>query len=344
LRVAHFLLSNGRLIMIAALCAALVGSAAALVRPREYVATVAFTPSGGNRGNMGAVSGLASQLGLQLDIPGNGDGLPFYSAFVKSRALLSRLAATKYSVPLAVSGGQPAELGVLLGVGAREPGKRRREILKRLQRMISVRSEQTANIIEVKVTSRSPELSEQLALDILQKVNEFNIERRRVQASAEREFAQERVRDQTSTLEAAEGALAAFRMRNRSYLGSPELSLEHERLQRRVDLQQQVLSSLLQSLERARIEELRNTPVVTPIDLPLGSATPQSRGVVLALFLGLFFGAFLGVAIALARETFVRAQNSDPERYAEVAALVRRPWRGRPRRRVSSHSGSTDPG
>src|SRR5205823_7086627 len=183
------------------------------------------------------------------------------------------------------------ELATILGIDASNAGERRRKTLEKLVRMISVRGDAQANIVEVKVTSLWPALSEQLAAGAFEQVNEFNIERRRRWAASEREFSQDRVDAETGRLEAAENTLADFRKRNRSYANSPELALEHERLQRRVDLEQQVLASLLQNLERARIDELRNTPVVTPIDLPTGSAVPKPRGLVLALLLGLFFGA-----------------------------------------------------
>jgi uncharacterized protein involved in exopolysaccharide biosynthesis len=318
LRVGAFISANRRTIVRAALALSVLAAVATALTPRKYEATVAFTPSSDSRQNLGAVAGLASQLGLQIDLGTRGENLAFYAALIESRELLQRAVTSTYKVKRDDGAVREGNLIELLNVKGASPAVRRNRAVKRLDGLLTVRSNPQANIIEVKVATRWPELSEQIANRVLVLVNEFNLERRQSQAAAERKFVQSRVDTATSNLQASEEALADFIARNRVYANSPELSIRYDRLRRRVDLNQQVLTSLVQNLERARIEEVRNTPVVTPIDLPTGSAMPKPRGMVINVFLGLFFGAFLGAGIAALRQMRASAREHYPEIYAKA--------------------------
>jgi uncharacterized protein involved in exopolysaccharide biosynthesis len=96
---------------------------------------------------------------------------------------------------------------------------------------------------------------------------------------------------------------------------------EANRLQRRVDLRQQVYSSLAQSYENARIEEVRNTPVTTVITRPEGSALPVKGNLVLDLFLGLLLGSAVALVIIFTREYLEVQRRRHPADYAEFASL-----------------------
>src|SRR2546425_3467093 len=110
LRLAAFLLRNRRMTAWTAFGCALLGVGVSLVTPRTYVATAAFTPSmPQSRGAVGSLAGLASQLGLQVDLSG-GDPVAFYAALVKSRQLLSRVASDTYRIADGHGGVQVGDL------------------------------------------------------------------------------------------------------------------------------------------------------------------------------------------------------------------------------------------
>src|SRR5205823_13203310 len=98
LTVAHVLLRNLRTIGAAALLIGIATAVGTFLMPREYLATVAFTPSEGSKNSLSAMSGVASQFGLQLDLGAGGQSIAFYTSLVKSRELQSRLAAARYVV------------------------------------------------------------------------------------------------------------------------------------------------------------------------------------------------------------------------------------------------------
>ncbi|MEX2156173.1 MAG: hypothetical protein WD773_04980 [Gemmatimonadales bacterium] len=71
-------------------------------------------------------------------------------------------------------------------------------------------------------------------------------------------------------------------------------------------MRRQITASLMQAYEQARIDEVRNTPVVTVIEPANLPATSDARGLIKNGLLGLILGLMLFVASALARETFTQ--------------------------------------
>ncbi len=53
---------------------------------------------------------------------------------------------------------------------------------------------------------------------------------------------------------------------------------EHDRLERPVSMRQELVTAMAQAYEQARVDEVRNTPVITVIDQPesLSSDKPES--------------------------------------------------------------------
>ena len=70
----------------------------------------------------------------------------------------------------------------------------------------------------------------------------------------------------------------------------PELNFQQERLQRQVQLQQQLYTTLSQSFEQAKIEEVRDTPVITVVEPPEAPVRPDPRGLVRNAFLTIILG------------------------------------------------------
>jgi uncharacterized protein involved in exopolysaccharide biosynthesis len=136
-------------------------------------------------------------------------------------------------------------------------------------------------------------------------------------------------------MRSAEDRLQAFLQRNRDYRNSPELTFQQERLARDVSLQQTVFTTLAQSYEQAKIEEVRDTPALTLIDAPERPPQPDGSGLVKKGLLAVILGGLLGLGVALVREGFGRAHGAGSEELREFHALRRatfdqlRPWRRR---------------
>jgi uncharacterized protein involved in exopolysaccharide biosynthesis len=173
--------------------------------------------------------------------------------------------------------------------------------------------------IDLEVTTPWAELSQQVAARMIQLVSEFNLQRRQTKAGAERRFAEARVAEARDSLRAAEVRLEDFLQRNRDYRNSPQLVFQFDRLNRQVNMRQQLYTSVTQSYEGARIEEVRNTPVITlmePADLP---AKPDPRLAllkgILAGLVGLGLGAFLAAILHAFRGVFstIRRESANAD-------------------------------
>jgi uncharacterized protein involved in exopolysaccharide biosynthesis len=187
---------------------------------------------------------------------------------------------------------------------------------------VSVNTDVQAGLVKVSTTTRWADLAAQLNRRLLELVNDFNLQRQQTQAGEERVFVERRMQQAQGELEAAEAELENFLRRNRRYQDSPQLVFEASRLQRRVDLRQQVYLSLAQSFEQARIEEVRNTPVITVVDSPEVSVR-RSRGVVKSGALGLLIGILLAGTWVFVEEHLVRERLEKPEEYLEFQSLRR---------------------
>src|SRR5690606_9280112 len=141
-------------------------------------------------------------------------------------------------------------------------------------------------------------------------------------ARAEREFVGARLQEAERELREAEAELEAFLRQNRRYDQSAQLQFEYGRLQRQVELRQQVYVTLAQAFEQVRIEEVRNTPVISVLESPEGSARRRG-GRIAKVMMALAVGVMAGLLAALVRDFARRERTRNPADYAEFDSLRR---------------------
>ena len=166
-----------------------------------------------------------------------------------------------------------------------------------------------------------PEFSEQLNRTLLELTNTFNLERRQSQAAAERLFVEGRLHERQVELKAAEDELEQFLDRNRSIEASPQLQFQRARIQRRVTLADQVFTTLSQAYEQARIDEVRNTPVVTIVDPPEGSVAQDAFSSLARI--GFVLGLLAGIVLALVVELLSHLRRQNTPEFREAGDLLR---------------------
>lgn len=287
------------------------------LRAPQYAAESSFVPEAGES-NASRLAGLAVQFGLSLG-GGQTPGVPvvFYSELLTSNGLLTEVARSQFVVGLPEGDtlrGTPAELLQVKGRGAEDTERR---TVQKLRRMVSATTYRDAGLVRLRTTSKWAGFAVALNRRMLELVNQFNLERRQSQARSERQFIEHRVEAAEAALRAAEDQQRRFFERNRSYRESPELVLEAARLQRTVDQKQQVYSQLTQGYEQARINEVRNTPVVTAVDVPEGSQRRVDRPVFDAV-LWLLLSGVIALALTLGVESLDRYRLAQPEGYEDL--------------------------
>ena len=297
-----FLSRHRRLVLGTGLVAFLLVGLVTFFRHRSYTSTARFMPQA-SEGSLSRLSGLAATFGVTVPPADPGSSPAFYGELLKSRDVLRRTVQTRY----AFAAGGDSLRGTLIELyksRGKTPAARRDKAAKELLDNIEVIVSRENGTIDLEVTSAYPELSQQIGRRMIDLVSEFNLSRRQTKAGAERRFVEARVAEAKDTLHAAEARLQVFLQRNRAYQSAPPLLFEHDRLQRDVSMQQQLYTTLSQSYEVARIDEVRNTPVITLMEPPDLPAEPTPRLALVKGVLAGLVGLGLGAFIAAARQAF----------------------------------------
>lgn len=321
LKPVNVLLREWRAVVWTVVTTVILGAASTLWSGAPYVANSLVTPTVSGSADS-RFSTLAAQFGFNVGAAGATPSIGFYADVLKSEELLRTLALTEYRFALD-RGGADSTTGNFLEIAQIDDEtevERLQTAVDLLRKQIRVGQDPDAATLGISVSAPYAELAEQMNRRALDLLNDFNLSKRSSQAGAERKFVEQRLEAARRELDEWEEELRRFLEANRSYAESPRLSFEADRLQRRVNLHQQVVTTLSQAYEQARIDEVRDTPVITVVDAPEGSARrilPLLRNLVVAIVLGLFAGAVL----AFSRE-YLRAQRQfNPEDYAEFTTL-----------------------
>jgi len=320
LSLTALLIRRRRLLVSLAASSAIVTAIAAIVLPRTYTATASFTPQT-KRGSTSSAAGLAAQLGITVPNLDGSQSPAFYADVLKSREILSAVAAD--SVDLTRDGKSVrVAVGSVIGEGS-DSTRRIASAMKWLERHVATDVAQRSGIISVAVTTRSAPLSYQLVADLVDELTKFNLESRQSQASAERKFTEARLRESRDSLRIAESRGQDFLQRNRDYSRSPELSFQHDALTREISFRQQVYSSLAQAYEQARVDEVRDTPTLTITDRPAMPLEPNSRALVIKTLVAAIGGLVVGFLIVVAQEALAGARAITTSRAADEFGAMR---------------------
>jgi uncharacterized protein involved in exopolysaccharide biosynthesis len=280
------------------------------------------------------MAGLAAQFGVSMANNDGGESPEFYVDLVRSREILHKVVDASYPIP----GSSMAKTGTLAdiyGFRSGSPVERHEEAVNEVSSQLRADTDPRTGVIHVKVSATSPQVSRLIAEEILKQIIGFNRDRRRSRAQAEREFTERRMADAAGELRAAEGRQQQFLEENRVF-GAPALRIEQERRTREVGMRQQVYTELAQAYEQAKIEEVRDSPVITIVQSPETPLRPDPRRLVLNTALALVLGLALGIILALIAD-YLRTRSADgAEEFQEFRDLARQTWAGvmRPLRSV----------
>lgn len=330
------LVRRWKLIVATAIGCGVVAAVMLLLQPPTYSARTTFTPetasASGAAGGLGALAGVANQLGLGLGASSSVSP-DFFVKLASSTEVLRTTLLTKFPDPV-----EPSSSGRPLLEILEVPGKSPEERLQRgviwLQNLIEVTVDKPTGIVTLEVDMPGPKLAATVANHMVQLLNQFNLERRQSQSREQRRFTGERLAEAERNLRAAERTELAFLQRNRDYSSSPVLTFEVSRLTRDVQVKQELFLTLSKAHTEARIAEVRDTPVLTVVDsaiAPFRRSRPQrTKGVLLALMVGTLFGVAIAYVVDFRRRAV-------PEQHPDYFAM-REAW-GEARREVGSALG-----
>ena len=295
-------------------------------RPRMYRASSSFMPNSATEGQGAGLGSIAAQLGISFSTGSPGQSPDFYSELLLTRDILRDAVQTQYEIE--VNGRR--ERGDLVhffelddpALASTAPGRTPLDqAIKALRGAVSTDVSFQTGIVQAAVSTENPKLSEAILSRLIALTQDFDLNKRRTQASARRQFAEGQLREARADLTQAQNALEAFVSSNRLFQSSPRQILEQEKLAQEVLLRQTVYAAISQAYEQARMDEVRNTPVITVLETPEGTAAPQSRGTIGRTFTGLVLGLLAALFVALLRESARSARNARDADFEEFLTL-----------------------
>jgi uncharacterized protein involved in exopolysaccharide biosynthesis len=317
------------LLLIAVATAAMI--AFALLRPRAYTSTASFVPEATRAPT--SLSGLAAQFGVTVPSQQSTESSQFYVDLLRSRSVLEAAVETPYSF-VSESGPVTKTLVQVYEPRGATAELRREAAVKRLDRSLSTGISSKTDVITVRVTAPDPRLAQQVNLRLLALLSNFNMSKRQSRAREERRFAEQRLQESKAELRVAEDRLQIFLERNRSVANAPSLAFQEDRLRSDLLVLRQLVTMLQQSAEQARMDAVRDTPVITVVETADVPTHADSRGLIKFGLLGVLLGGVLGVAVALARNVLERTGTMESVEFQEFRVLWREtrsdlthPWR-----------------
>lgn len=327
LTLLNVLLRHGKIIGMVALIPALAAAVPTLFGGRSYSATASFVPQ---LSGMSAISGLAAQFGLSTSSSDPSQSPAFYIELVQSREILGPVAQQSYKRN--ENSAAPESTFVQLHGGKEVgPAKRRQAAIQYLRNVVKAKSSTTTNVITLTVTDHSPWIADQVLNNVLARLNDFNLRRRQGQATVEKQFAEARLAEVGANLRSAEDKLQLFLETNRVRV-APELTLDEDRLRRNIEMQQQLYNSLLESFETAKLNEVRDNPVINIIDQPEIPVLADGRGFTKRFIVGFLIGFLVGVISVILREYWRLVARTDPIGATELTSNFRSLMRRRTKR------------
>jgi uncharacterized protein involved in exopolysaccharide biosynthesis len=305
-----------------------------LTSPRYFTTDAGFMAQGGR--GQSQLSELAQQFGLGGggDGAGAGQSAAFYMDLLESRSILAAVGNRDYSMRTD-SGVLTGNIIKIYGIRAKNPAIQKARMIDALKGQVEEAANARTGVITIKVHARTPEMAVQIARNILEEVNTFNLNRRQAQAGAERNFVEKRLGDTEMELRQAEENLQSFLTENREFRSSPSLQVEYDRLNRTVSMRQQLYNSLAQLYEQAKIEEVKDLPVITVVEPPETPIAPDAHGGLLKTLIGIIVGVAMGILIAFGGHLItLMTRNQQSDDFVEFARLSREamddlthPWR-----------------
>lgn len=165
--------------------------------------------------------------------------------------------------------------------------------------LLNVNEDRRTGLIKVNIEMESPFLAAEVANFIGSEIQSYIQKQNSAQAAKEKLFISDRLIVVKAELEDLETNLKNFKERNRGYEVSPDLFMKYSQKLREVEAKQQVYVTLQQQLELARINEVKQTPIINILDdarPPVNKSKPN-RAIITILFIlsGLLISSIVSI-------------------------------------------------
>lgn len=267
-----------------------------LLIPDKYTAELTILPELEKNKLMG-FSGISDLAGLTGINVGDAPVAKLYPMIIKSARILKEVIYKKYKTS---SNSDSVSLIQFWNIEKGSEAEKFERALKQLQTAMEVEFDNRLGTLRLKVVMEDPKLAADVANSITTELDLYTRVKRRTSVTAQREFIEQRLADVSQSLRMAEDSIKIFREKNRRIIDSPQLLIEQGRLERAVQINSTVFIELKKQIEIAKIEEIKNIPIINILDaarVPVQKTSPYRRSIVVIAFFLSFVIAVIVVAL-----------------------------------------------
>ena len=261
-----------------------VSIAVSLLLPPYYRSTATILPETqtSKLASLGGLTDLAALAGV--NVGGEGSLVKLYPVIVKSESVLRDVIYDRYKTTEF-----PDSVDLIRYWKIKEPTPEGayEDALLALRENLEVSMDARTSVLTVSILTREPKLSADIVNNVVDRLDAFILTKRATSASEQRKFIEGRLAEVRQDLTKSEDALKEFRERN-AQARSPQLMLEQGRLERDLQINTTLFVELKKQYELAKIEEVKNTPVVNVMDLArptIDKERPKRRIIVTLAFI-----------------------------------------------------------
>jgi len=141
---------------------------------------------------------------------------------------------------------------------------------KSIDAITDISTDKKTGVISVSIETKYPELSQQILTQTLAELENFNLYKRKSQASSREKYLARELITRDQELREAESKLEEFQSSNRDWYGSsdPEILRTLADLQRDIEIKSRTYTFLKEQYEIARLDVQKDIPVVGILDPP----------------------------------------------------------------------------
>jgi uncharacterized protein involved in exopolysaccharide biosynthesis len=311
------------LLLIIILGATAIATIWVMLLPPIYRAQTIILPEL-EKSKIGELAGLS-----QLAAVATGVEVPFarlYPTIITSEAVLNAAILHKYNTKRF---DHPVDLLEYWGLRDASPRANLEGALGRIRNQVmQVTLEPRTNVVKIVVDAGEPQLAADLANEITSQFDYYTRQVRKTNASEQRKFIEQRLKEMQDELKKSEEKLKRFREENRRVSDSPQLMLEQERLMRDVSINTTLFTELKKQFELAKIQEVKDIPVINILESaspPAGKVGPKKRATIIVTFVISLIVSLLGVVLwCLRRDQISVVLRMFNEKFPVVQVLGRK--------------------
>jgi uncharacterized protein involved in exopolysaccharide biosynthesis len=232
-----------------------------LIAKPYFESTVTILPEYGSKSTtLSGLSQLASLAGVRV-----GEGAPteIYQNLIFSETVLGSVIYSKYKTEKFKDSVNLIQYFLKSDTAENNERKNFLKVYELLSKN-TIRSnvDRLTKILTLTVTMPESELSADVANKVAESLDLYVRTKRKSYASEQRFYLEKRTEQVKDSLSFAEEKLKSFREQNRVVIQSPSLLLEQGRLMREIEILNAVYIELNKQLEIAKIDDIRETPIV----------------------------------------------------------------------------------